>query len=134
MLRAMNEAEKARALKLLGRRLKELRLAERLTQEGVAELSGVTAGFLSEIERGRRDPRLSTLVNIAEHGLQTSLENLVQGIEVAVGLDRREPHEAAPLPTPIARLARDIAELPAAERRQVAGVVRAMVSAFRRGP
>jgi transcriptional regulator with XRE-family HTH domain len=36
-----------------------------LTQEEVAERSGVQAGEISRIERGKRDPQISTLEKLA---------------------------------------------------------------------
>jgi transcriptional regulator with XRE-family HTH domain len=52
--------------KLVGRNLKRLRLAKALTQEDLAERSGFSQQFLSGIERGRRNPTIVTLFEIAQ--------------------------------------------------------------------
>jgi len=46
---------------MIGRRLKESRIAAKLTQEKVAELSNITTVYLSKIENGKVTPTLDTL-------------------------------------------------------------------------
>lgn len=48
-----------------GENLRAARIERELTQEQVAELSGVQAGEISRIETGKRDPQVSTLLKIA---------------------------------------------------------------------
>lgn len=50
----------------LGKNLRAARTRLGLTQEEVAERSGVQAGEVSRIERGKRDPQVSTLEKLAE--------------------------------------------------------------------
>jgi len=50
---------------IIGQRIKELRLERRLTLEEVAEISGCSAGFLSQLERNRAAPSISMLYSIA---------------------------------------------------------------------
>ena len=50
----------------LGKNLRAARKKLGLTQEEVAERSGVQAGEVSRIERGKRDPQVSTLEKLAE--------------------------------------------------------------------
>jgi transcriptional regulator with XRE-family HTH domain len=50
----------------LGKNLRAARKRLGLTQEEVAERSGVQAGEVSRIERGKRDPQVSTLERLAE--------------------------------------------------------------------
>jgi transcriptional regulator with XRE-family HTH domain len=50
---------------IIGQRIKELRLERRLTLEEVAERSGCSAGFLSQLERNRAAPSISMLYSIA---------------------------------------------------------------------
>jgi transcriptional regulator with XRE-family HTH domain len=57
----------------LGKNLWAARKKLRLTQEQVAERSGVQAGEVSRIERGLRDPQVSTV------------EKLAAAVEVAPG-------------------------------------------------
>jgi transcriptional regulator with XRE-family HTH domain len=49
----------------LGKNLRAARQRLGLTQEEVADLSGVQAGEISRIERGLRDPKVSTLEKLA---------------------------------------------------------------------
>ncbi|HSS42327.1 MAG TPA: helix-turn-helix transcriptional regulator [Solirubrobacterales bacterium] len=49
----------------LGRNLRAARERLGLTQEQVSERSGVQAGEVSRIERGKRDPKVSTLEKLA---------------------------------------------------------------------
>lgn len=49
----------------LGKNLRETREQLGLTQEQVAERSGVQAGEISRIERGQRDPQVSTVEKLA---------------------------------------------------------------------
>jgi transcriptional regulator with XRE-family HTH domain len=50
----------------LGTNLREARLRLNLTQEQVAKRSGVHATEVSRIERGKRDPKVSTLERLAK--------------------------------------------------------------------
>jgi transcriptional regulator with XRE-family HTH domain len=50
----------------LGRNLRRARKWAGLTQEEVAERSGVHATEVSRIEAGKRDPRISTMERLAE--------------------------------------------------------------------
>ncbi|HET7445324.1 MAG TPA: helix-turn-helix transcriptional regulator [Solirubrobacterales bacterium] len=50
----------------LGENLRAVRDEKELTQEQVAQRSGVQAGEISRIERGQRDPQVSTLLKLAK--------------------------------------------------------------------
>jgi transcriptional regulator with XRE-family HTH domain len=50
----------------LGRNLRRARERAELTQEQVAERSGVHATEVSRIEGGKRDPKVSTVQRLAE--------------------------------------------------------------------
>lgn len=50
----------------LGRNLRRARERRDMTQEEVADRSGVHATEVSRIEAGKRDPRVSTLERLAE--------------------------------------------------------------------
>jgi transcriptional regulator with XRE-family HTH domain len=45
--------------------LRRLRGAAELSQESLSDLSGLHASEISRLERGARDPRLSTIVRLA---------------------------------------------------------------------
>ena len=51
---------------LLGSTIRHLRLASGLSQAELAHGAGVTASFLSRVERDKREPTLSVLRGIAE--------------------------------------------------------------------
>ena len=50
---------------LVGRNTRRIRLARGLTQEEFAELSGFSQQYLSDLERGRRNPTVVTLFELA---------------------------------------------------------------------
>jgi XRE family transcriptional regulator, regulator of sulfur utilization len=51
---------------LLGRRIKEIRQQNNITQEDLAEMAGISAKYLSSIERGKENFTLNTIINIAQ--------------------------------------------------------------------
>lgn len=63
-------------------RLKELRTNKDLTLKGVAERSGLSVSYLSDIERGRTTPTLNTLEAIAD-ALGMSVIDLLSGVDFA---------------------------------------------------
>ena len=60
-------------LRNLGRQIRAARTTLGLTQEQLGKRAGIVGKYVSEIERGTRDPRLSTLLAIVE-GLGRALE------------------------------------------------------------
>jgi transcriptional regulator with XRE-family HTH domain len=52
--------------KLVGRNFARLRAEAGLTQEAVAERSGLTQQYLSSLERGQRNPTVETLWALAQ--------------------------------------------------------------------
>lgn len=62
--------------KKLAKRLKQLRQEKGLTLEKLAYENGLAKGNLSEIEKGKIDPKLSTLARIAS-GLDIPLRDLL---------------------------------------------------------
>jgi len=51
---------------LVGRNVRKARLAKRLTQERLADLSGFSQQYLSDLERGKRNPTVVTLWELAQ--------------------------------------------------------------------
>lgn len=51
--------------KLVGRNFARLRKRKRFTQEKFAEMSGFTQQYISDLERGRRNPTVVTLFELA---------------------------------------------------------------------
>jgi transcriptional regulator with XRE-family HTH domain len=66
----------------LGNRIRVLRQARRLSQEGLAERAGLHWTYISGIERGKRNPGLNTLATLAR-ALRVSLPDLIQGLDDA---------------------------------------------------
>jgi transcriptional regulator with XRE-family HTH domain len=60
----------------VGTRLRQLRLARKLTQERLAEAAGLSYKFVGEIERGIGNPTLTTLDSLAT-ALDVALNELV---------------------------------------------------------
>ena len=61
----IDDAEK-KLLADVGHRVRETRAGQGLSLEQLARLSGISAPALSLIETGKRDPRLTTLKQIAD--------------------------------------------------------------------
>lgn len=59
-----------------GKRLKEIRTKSNITQERLAELSGISSNFISQIERGRNKCSLETIHKLAI-ALNTPITNLI---------------------------------------------------------
>ena len=53
-------------LRLFGERLRELRTERDLSQEALAELSGVDRNYIGQIERAERNAALVNIVRIAK--------------------------------------------------------------------
>ena len=51
--------------KLIGLNVRRLRLAKALTQEQFAEKSGFSQQYISDLERGRRNPTIVSLYELA---------------------------------------------------------------------
>ncbi|OYZ24309.1 MAG: hypothetical protein B7Y39_01250 [Bdellovibrio sp. 28-41-41] len=66
-------------LNILGSRISSERRKKGLTLEKLAYGAGLSKGNLSDIENGKKDPRYSTLLTIAE-GLDTSISKLLKDL------------------------------------------------------
>jgi len=51
--------------RLIGRTVREARVQKGLTQAQLSDLAGLTQGYVSELEGGRRNPSVQTLCAIA---------------------------------------------------------------------
>jgi len=65
----------------LGRRVRAIRLARRMTLDDVVSQTDFTVSWLSKLENGQLSPSLDGLVRIAEV-LQCGVDSLVQGLSV----------------------------------------------------
>jgi DNA-binding XRE family transcriptional regulator len=71
-----------RASKAFGRRVRELRAREGLSQDGLAHTSGIHLTSIGRIERGGREPRLTTIQKLAK-GLGVEPGELTNGLDAA---------------------------------------------------
>lgn len=63
----------------LGKRIQYLRASRKMSQEDLALESGVNKNYLSDLERGCRNPTVKILAKIAT-GLGISLSDLFKGV------------------------------------------------------
>jgi transcriptional regulator with XRE-family HTH domain len=77
MLRMAGEAE------VFAATLRELRERSGLTQEKLAHAAGLTTNYLSDVERGRKVPSLTTVLQLA-HGLGCAPGDLLARFTPAV--------------------------------------------------
>jgi XRE family transcriptional regulator, regulator of sulfur utilization len=85
------EAFDAKALaSAFGRRLRELREREGLTQDGLAKRSGLQASVIGRLERGEHEPLLSTVLSLMR-GLDVSPGELLDKL-----VNRRSRHRPQP--------------------------------------
>jgi transcriptional regulator with XRE-family HTH domain len=81
------EAFDAKALaSAFGRRVRELREREGLTQDRLAKRSGMQVSVLGRLERGKHEPRLSSVLSVAR-GIGVSPGELLD--QLADGRSRR---------------------------------------------
>jgi transcriptional regulator with XRE-family HTH domain len=67
--------------KQLGMRIKYLRSLNKWSQEDLALEAGVNKNYLSDLERGSRNPTVKILEKIAK-ALDITLEELFKGIQI----------------------------------------------------
>ena len=53
-------------LKLFSERVRELREKRGISQQKLSELAGLNRNYVSDVERGRRNPCLGNIVKLAE--------------------------------------------------------------------
>ena len=53
-------------LKLFSDRLREMREKRGISQQKLSELAGLNRNYVSDVERGRRNPCLNNIVKLAE--------------------------------------------------------------------
>jgi len=69
-----------RASIAFGDRMRELRAREGISQDGLAHSSGIHSTSIGRIERGGREPRLTTILRLA-HGLGIEPGELVNRLD-----------------------------------------------------
>jgi transcriptional regulator with XRE-family HTH domain len=74
------QAAAAKLLKTFGRSIRSYRKQRGLSQEDLAEASGLSRNYISDIERGVRNPSLLALIGIAR-ALRMPLHDLLADVE-----------------------------------------------------
>jgi len=62
-----------------GRRLRQLRLKRKLSQEELAYRVGMDVSYLSEVENGRKEPCLRKIKELAQ-GLDITMSSMMRGL------------------------------------------------------
>jgi transcriptional regulator with XRE-family HTH domain len=114
----------------LGKRLRALREERGLSQEAVGERAGFSGKYVSEIERGRRDPPFTTLASIVEDGLGAALDATIESLAAKRAADAPDPEP--PLPRNVRQLAREIVEVEPRQQRRVIELIRSALALARR--
>ena len=76
-----------------GRRLRELREGQGLTQDRLAKLSGLQSSIIGRLERGQHEPRLSSMLSVAR-GLGVTPGELLDGLADVASGDRQPPRSS----------------------------------------
>lgn len=74
----------------VGDRIREVREHRRITQDRLAEMSGISKGFLSDVENNKRNISSEYLLRIA-NSLGTSVDYLLKGESPTAETLQREP-------------------------------------------
>lgn len=84
------EQETQVALNMLGERLLQERKDRGWTLEALSERTGLSAGYISRIESGGRQPSLASLISIAS-AMETTISDLLGGSAHDRGVTKIEP-------------------------------------------
>jgi transcriptional regulator with XRE-family HTH domain len=74
-------------LRRLGQRVAQIRRIKKITQEELAERSGLTLSYISKIETGRRNPTITVVSKIAQ-SLDVDIYQLFTTLELELMNDR----------------------------------------------
>jgi transcriptional regulator with XRE-family HTH domain len=66
---------------IIGNLIREIRKSKSISQEQLSERSGLDRSFISMLERGKKNPTLSTLIKLCK-ALDVSLTELISEFEV----------------------------------------------------
>ena len=115
--------------RLIGDVLRSQRQRQGRTLRDVSAAAQVSLGYLSEVERGRKEASSELLAAICQ-ALGVSLAEVLREVSAELAtLERRAVSAARPAALPVARPARLASELPVAAMPDVRVVVPASVSA-----
>ena len=83
--------------KSLGKLIRSIRISRGMSIEGLARVAGVSAGGISQIERGAGNPAITTLMKIAE-GMQVPVGSFLRTDQEPQGLVVRKEHRKRLVP------------------------------------
>lgn len=66
--------------KIIGKRIKEIRLGKRMSQEKLAEMCNLSVGYISLIENNHRDPSLEVLIDLGNN-LDVTVDTFLMGYQ-----------------------------------------------------
>jgi transcriptional regulator with XRE-family HTH domain len=66
---------------MIGARIKDIRNKQGITQEQLSEKIGINTKYLSSIERGKENPTLNILLNLAQ-SLDVNLDEIFSDIQI----------------------------------------------------
>ena len=91
--------DRARAdARSLGQLVRSIRISRGMSIEGLAKAAGVSAGGISQIERGAGNPAITTLMKIAQ-GMQVPVGSFLQTDREPQGLVVRKEHRKRLVPS-----------------------------------
>jgi transcriptional regulator with XRE-family HTH domain len=97
--RPPSAAAKAQAdSKSLGRLIRSIRISRGMSIESLAKAAGVSAGGISQIERGAGNPAITTLMKIAQ-GMQVPVGSFLQTDQEVQGMVVRKEHRKRLVPS-----------------------------------
>lgn len=67
--------------KLIGARIKNIRLKKGMTQEQLSEKMGINPKYLSSIERGKENPTLNTIINLSQ-SLGINIDEIFTSLQI----------------------------------------------------
>lgn len=108
----------------VGSRIKGLREERRMTQERLAELTGISKGFISDAENDKRNISSQNLLKIA-NALNASLEYLLRG--AAEGVRTASSPEPVTIPSELSAAAEAL-ELSYAQTLELLGAHRSVIA------
>ncbi len=71
--------EKDRILKNIGQRIQKRRISKKLTQEQLADMTGISQKHISRLERGIHTPHFDMIIKIAK-ALDVSIDTFVEDL------------------------------------------------------
>ncbi|WYL96886.1 MAG: helix-turn-helix transcriptional regulator [Gloeotrichia echinulata IR180] len=72
---------------ILGREIQRRRIEKNLSQEYLAELTGLHRTYISQLERGLKSPSIRVLSHITR-ALNVKMSEFFQGVEDSLSVDR----------------------------------------------